>query len=430
MLAQKQAMAEPNKISHIADRPRSIADFSLYRPVAGHPDWVRLMDEAKELAAEIRPGLEKPRSVLRDLSRRTRSLGRAGQNWILNRRIHRQGREDLLPSLFLWTALRTCNFTCTYCDDHMGNKYPELPNEGVLNTEQAIRLLEIMATRASALYFAGGEPTIRKDLPELTRAARDLNYYPIIVNSNGSLLHRQLKKEAWSSWLADMDNIIISLDSLDLKSLSKMWVYRKPEDVLRNLLMLRELSDEMRFKLMVNVVVQPDTVEQASHVVDLVNDLGIWLNVVPVNTGAFVDKTLADDPAYIALAEKILARKKAGYPVTGSLRMNRRLLYSEDLTCRNSLKPHVDYDGRLLWPCKATVNVKPKYINVLDFKDVDSLYHYATQQIDPAGFKGTGENQCGGNCNWAQNYATDSYAHGLGHPTAFIREVIEFALQR
>lgn len=430
MLAVKEESKQSSNSKYIAEQPRSVPEFSLYQPGQGHPDWRRLFDEARTLAAEIRPGLDKPRFPLRDLGRRSRSVGRAANNWLHNRQRQRQGREDLLPFMLLWTALRTCNFTCTYCDDHMGRKYPELPNEGVLDTAQAIRLLEVMSTRASALYFAGGEPTLRKDLPQLTRAGRDLNFYPIIVNTNGSLLHRQLKREDWAGWLADMDNIIVSLDSLDLKALSKMWVYRKPQDVLRNLLLLRELSAEMRFKLMVNIVVQPDTVEQASQVVDFVNDLGIWLNVVPVNTGGVINKEMVDNPAYLALAEKILARKKAGYPVTGSLRMNRRLLYSEKLNCRNSLKPHVDYDGRLVWPCKATVNVKPAYINVLDFKDVDSLYRYASEQIDPSGFHGPGDNQCGANCNWAQNYATDAYAHGLAHPTAIVRDIIEFAFQR
>ena len=35
-------------------------------------------------------------------------------------------------------------------------------------------------------------------------------------------------------------------------------------------------------------------------------------------------------------------------------------------------------------------------------------------------------NQCGAECNWAQNYTTDAYAHGLEHPASLLRDVIEF----
>jgi MoaA/NifB/PqqE/SkfB family radical SAM enzyme len=404
--------------------------FKLYRQKPSHPEWRVLHAEANDLAVRFRSTMEPPRTARADLGRKARSVRTLAQNWRINRRLAREGREDLRPFMLLWTALRTCNFTCTYCDDHRGNKYPDLSNKGVLNTEQATELLRVMRTRASAMYFAGGEPTLRKDLPELTRAARDLAYYPIIVNTNGSILHRLFEQDRWKTWLADIDQIIVSVDSLDLMQLRSMWVTKQPQDVLRNLLMLRELADGFQFKLMVNVVIQPDTIDEASDVIDFVNDLGIWLNAVPVNTGPVVDGRLHTIPEYRALATKILQRKAAGYRVVGSMRLNRRLLFSEDLTCRNTLKPHVDFDGRLVWPCKATKNVEPEYINVLDFDHVDDLYDHASARISPTGFHGPALNQCGGNCNWAQNYSTDAYAHGLRRPISVLREVVEFGFRR
>jgi molybdenum cofactor biosynthesis enzyme MoaA len=389
-----------------------------------------LAREARELADELRPKLDKPQGRIDLLKRKAASVKSAGENWLINRRLNREGREDLRPFMLLWTTTRVCNFTCTYCCDHQGNKYPDLPNDGVLNTEDGIDLMRIMRTRASAVYFAGGEPTVRKDLPALTRAARDLQYYPIIVNTNGSLLHRNLAKEEWRTWLADMDQVIVSLDSLNLATLKDLWVYRKPHDVIRNLLMLRELSEEMNFKLMVNTVVTCDTIEDASDIVDLVNDLGIWLSLVPVNDGPVVDAKLVDIPAYRALANKVLERHRAGYRVVGSQRLIRRLLFAEKLTCRNTLKPHVDFDGRLVWPCKACVNVKPEYVNVLDFDHVDDLYDHASSLVNPTAFHGPAANQCGANCNWTQNYSTDAYAHGLAKPWSLASEIVNFAFRR
>jgi MoaA/NifB/PqqE/SkfB family radical SAM enzyme len=283
-----------------------------------------------------------------------------------------------------------------------------------------------MRTRTPSVYFAGGEPTVRKDLPELTRAARDMNYYPIIINTNGSLIERNLKQEKWHTWLADTDIIIVSLDALDLQLLAKMWVYKRPETVLRNLLLLRELAEEMDFKLMVNTVIQPGHTDEARAVLDFANDMGIWFCPVPQNDGPTIHDGLQADEGYRELAETIIARKKEGELIIGSARMNRRLLYSEPLQCRNTLKPHVDLDGRLAWPCKASVNVKPEYVNVLAHENVESLYSAAGKLVNPNGFHGPAKNQCGANCNWAQNYSTDAYAHGLANPLGMVRDVVDF----
>ncbi|PIV98471.1 MAG: hypothetical protein CO108_23310 [Deltaproteobacteria bacterium CG_4_9_14_3_um_filter_63_12] len=406
--------------------PTRLPEFRHYHPAPGHPDWVTLQREAKAIADEVRPQLERPQRGLPELKRRKRSYQTAASNFLENRRRTQSGREDLLPLYFIWTTLRACNFRCTYCDDHQGHKYPNLSNAGMLDTEGGKRLLDVMRTRTPSVYFAGGEPMIRKDLPELTRHARDTGYFPVVINTNGSLLERRLRDASWRTWLADTDVIVVSLDALDLQRLSSLWVSKQPGDVLRNLLVLRELAKEMRVKLMVNTVIQPDTVAEASHVLDFANDMGIWFCAVPVNVGPTVHGGLHAQKDYQRLVEKLLERKRGAARIAGSLRMNERLLRSEPLNCRNTLKPHVDFDGKLIWPCKASVNVEPVSIDVTAFDGVDALWAHASSLVEPTRFHGPASNQCGANCNWAQNYTTDTYAHGLEHPLSLLREVVEF----
>jgi MoaA/NifB/PqqE/SkfB family radical SAM enzyme len=388
-------------------------------PRAGRFDLPRLHDEARALAARLRPRLARPRSRLADLPRRARALADAARGYLENRRRAREGREDLVPLYFIWTTHRSCNFRCDYCDDHRGHRYPDLPREGALDTAGGERLLEIMRTRASSVYFAGGEPTLRKDLPGLTRRARDLAYYPIIVNTNGSLLHRLLEQPAWSHWLADTDVVVVSVDSLDPALLSRLWGTDHPEDVLRNLLLVRELAAEQRVKLMINTVIQPGLVDHARDVLELAGELGVWFAPVPMNVGPRIAPGLLDDPAYRALAAEIVGRRRAGRLITGSARLNERLLSAATLECRNTLKPHVDHDGRLFWPCKGSVAVEPARVQVLDFAHVDDLWAHASRLVEPTGF----QKRCGAACNWAQNYTTDAYAHGLRHPLSLLREV-------
>lgn len=409
---------------------RQPPQFHLYQPSPGHPDWARLQSEARELAATLRPSLERPRRGWVESRRRGHAYATTARNYALNRRLLRSGRADLRPLYFIWTLLRTCNFRCSYCDDHQGHRYPELPLEGTLDTATGLRLLRIMRTRTPSVYFSGGEPTLRKDLPQLARAARDLDYFPIIINTNGSVIDRLLALPDWRTWLADMDIIVVSLDALDLDLLGRMWVTPHPERVVRNLLLLRELANEFGFKLMVNTVIQPGLVTHADAVLDLANDLGIWFCPVPMNCGPAMHAALRDDPQYRALADKILERKRAGYPISGSHRLLQRLLHGAGLDCFNTLKPHIDHDGTLFWPCKACVNVPPARIDVLAYPDIDALYEAARQQIDPARFHGDGPTQCGAHCNWAQNYTTDAYADGIRHPSHLLSEIVEFVRGR
>ncbi len=400
--------------------------FSRYTWRDGHPDWSVLSAEAHELAERLRPGLQAPRTGAAEWRRRALSWRTAAMNYAGNVRRARAGREDLWPLYFIWTTLRPCNFRCSYCDDHRGARYPELDGHGRLDTDAGKRLLRVMRTRTPSVYFAGGEPTLRRDLPELVREARDLDYYPIVVNTNGSLFHRLLDKPAWRTFLADVDVLVVSLDALDLGKLSRMWVTKHPEDVIRNLLMLRELASEMRIKLMVNTVIQPGLVREARAVLDLADDLGIWFCPVPQNRGPRIDPDVLADPDYAELARTIVDRKRAGARISGSARMNDRLLHAAPLDCRNTLKPHVDHDGKLAWPCKASANVEPARIDVLGFDGVEELYEHARRRIDPTRFHGPGPAQCGGDCNWAQNYTTDEYAFGLGHPAHLARELVSF----
>ena len=419
-----------NVVSASATAAGERLPLSLYRPRPGHPDLDVLQAEARAMAASLRGNLDAPDSGLGELRRRASSYATAARNLLDNRARARAGREDLFPLYFIWTLLRGCNFACTYCDDHRGRKYPDLPSDGVLDTAQGMELLRIMRSRTPSVYFAGGEPLMRRDLPELTHAAHELGYHPIIVNTNGSAIDRVLRRESYRRWLAETDVIVVSLDALDLGRLATLYDYARPVDVVRNLLLLRELASEQRFKLMVNCVIQPGHLDDARDVLDLANDLGIWFCAVPMNVGPRVSDELSRDPAYRALAELILERKRQGYRVTGSERLNRRLLAGAPLDCRNTLKPHVDFDGHLYWPCKASVNVEPERIRVLDYLDVEHLYEAACARVDPTHFHGPAKNQCGGECNWAQNYTTDAYAHGLAHPASLLVEVVELLRSR
>ena len=415
-------------------RKRRNGRYRFYTPREGHPDLASCREEARDLAATIRPVIRKDADLtaadrLRDAGRRARAIRTTIENYTINRSRYRAGNHALRPLYVIWTLLNACNFRCTYCDNHQGDHYFDVDDPGRLDTEQGKRLLEVLRTGTPALYWCGGEPTMRADLPELLDYAWRLGFFPNMINTNGSLFHRQLADPRWRDFLRQMDMVIMSLDALHLERLNTLWGVKKARQVVVNLLMLQELSKETTVKLAVNTVITPESIDEASAVFDLTCDLDIWFVPVPVNYKHEPNRALLDDPSYQALANRILERKRKGGKVIGSRRLLEMLLFAAPYRCLTALKPHVWSNGSICWPCRASANVEPVDVNLLDYRSFDKAYEAASRLISPDFFHGPARNQCGGNCAWMQNYTTARYLDGLTRPirSGFVRELFEFA---
>lgn len=419
--------------------------FRHYVQKDDHPDWNALLGEARRLAAEILPNLATDRNAsfrdrCADKRRAARSIATACRNYLVNRRRWREGNYALRPLYFIWSMLYPCNFRCTYCDDHRGNHYYDLDNPK-LSYEDRERVLRTMRTGTSAVYFCGGEPTLAPDLPKLTDAAWRLGYKPLMINTNGSRFHELLRRPDWRNWLRQIDIVIISLDGLSVPRMRDLWGVSEDQvrQVFTNLLLLRELRNHVKFKLCVNTVISPETIDMAGDVLDFANDLGdVWFVPVPVNyhghgAGDFsFEKDMLQRDDYKALADRILSRKHAGYPLIGSARILRMLLEVAPYTCLPALRPHVDPDGRIAWPCRGAKHGAPAYVNLLDHGSLDECWAAAQAAKSANRFHGPGPEQCGDNCAWMQNYTTARYHNVLTDPlhAGLLSEIWEFAFRR
>lgn len=76
-----------------------------------------------------------------------------------------------------------CNNRCLFCAQ--GEKRRSV---GLLSSAEVVRRLQAGYREGSGLVLTGGEPTIRKDLVPLVRAARIIGYDPIQIQTNGRML--------------------------------------------------------------------------------------------------------------------------------------------------------------------------------------------------------------------------------------------------
>ncbi len=112
-----------------------------------------------------------------------------------------------------------CNFRCVYCmpREVYGRDFPFLPRAEILSFEELARVARLFAgLGVEKLRITGGEPLVRRDLPELIAQLADLRTIggeplDLTLTTNGSGLR------ALARPLADagLRRVTVSLDSLD-----------------------------------------------------------------------------------------------------------------------------------------------------------------------------------------------------------------------
>lgn len=113
------------------------------------------------------------------------------------------------PKSAVWDITYLCNLKCPHCLTASGS-----PRAGELSTREAFRLIDnLAAAKLLTLSLSGGEPFLRKDLPELIRYATDHNIRTDIA-SNGVAMDETILAQ-----LKDLPlfHIQISLDGIGAK---------------------------------------------------------------------------------------------------------------------------------------------------------------------------------------------------------------------
>ena len=115
-----------------------------------------------------------------------------------------------------------CNFRCSYCmpAEIFGRDYAFLPRAQILAYEEIARLARLFVELGvEKLRITGGEPTVRRDLPDLVRMLAPIDgLRDLTLTTNGSALRRLAAPLAE----AGLRRITVSLDSLDDATFRRM----------------------------------------------------------------------------------------------------------------------------------------------------------------------------------------------------------------
>jgi cyclic pyranopterin phosphate synthase len=111
-----------------------------------------------------------------------------------------------------------CNFRCTYCMPAEG--LPWLKKAEILSYEEIERIARVAVSMGiEQIRLTGGEPLVRRDVPELVRQLRQIEgLRSLSLTTNGILL----KQQAAALADAGLTRINVSLDSLEREKFAKL----------------------------------------------------------------------------------------------------------------------------------------------------------------------------------------------------------------
>ena len=100
-----------------------------------------------------------------------------------------QFSSDKRP-VVVWNITRRCNLKCIHCYAHAN----ETSSDNELDTEQGKKLIDDLAGfKVPVILFSGGEPLVRKDLPELAAYAVEKGMRAVI-STNGTLISEKIAR--------------------------------------------------------------------------------------------------------------------------------------------------------------------------------------------------------------------------------------------
>jgi MoaA/NifB/PqqE/SkfB family radical SAM enzyme len=303
------------------------------------------------------------------------------------------GNLDLTPQVAVYYVTVQCNLNCAYCEDFGSRRNHQVTQNPPL--EDAKRILRVIRTGFSRLWITGGEPLMHPQILELLSYARnELKFREISLITNGTLLSKflipnHLTPNYQSPITNLLDRLIISLDSIDPHALSLVSLPNiHAENVIANARAAAKLQKSHRFQLSLNAVITPETLPNMDDLINFCIENKIWLSLSPQSVNNLPRYELVTSQEYRAFIEKIIALKKRGAPILGSMSYLKMLIDQTPYECYPTLAPRITPDGWLAYPCRPMEKVGGEQgglaVNLLNVNAWDEAWKIAQDKYGQA----------------------------------------------
>ncbi len=250
------------------------------------------------------------------------------------------------PLLSVYYLTYRCELQCPHCSDGSGEPYYRLPSKTLPGTE-VLGLLRIIRRHTEFLVLTGGEPLQHPDVTEVLSGLKELKFRGVILTTNGISIDRFLSEVADS-----IQYLVLSLQTLDPKQGDAGYGGRNGvhERVMANIESAAR-DHGRKYEIIISSVVTPENIPDLYQVYRFCQESGFRFAACPHLVGVKAHPALVGNPDYRQLFDFLIAEKKKGGSIQGTVDY---LQYMRDLrkfSCRPFTMLVVSPTGDVFYPC-------------------------------------------------------------------------------
>lgn len=219
-----------------------------------------------------------------------------------------EARLHTLQYLF-WECTLRCNLSCLHCGSDCSAKagIPDMPAEDFLNTVRSISSAQNPAD--ITVVMTGGEPLLRRDLPDIGRELRKMGFRWSLV-TNGFALEPGLLNELLN---AGLGAITVSLDGPPEEH---NWLRNHPDSYRRAIEAIRLVARAGRLNADVVTCVNRRNIDKLHEIKALLTETGIrkWrlFTITPIGRAAGIEEMALNGEQFSQLLSFIVNDRQSG----------------------------------------------------------------------------------------------------------------------
>ena len=228
-----------------------------------------------------------------------------------------------------------CNLKCKMCP------FWKRSSENLSTQKEKQILKQIYDSGVCAVGFEGGEPLLRKDLPEILAYSRSLPLHTSLI-TNGTLLKSRIDE------IAPYINgiVFVSLDGLE-----------KTHDQIRgvNGCFKRAIEGinaaKKKVSITINMTIMADNIHEVEETVKLAKDLGVRIVLSVAHEYCNANASAPEAGEIKKIAKRLIELKKKGYPIMNSISYFRIIAKEKNWQCKPWAMVNIDPNGKVVLPC-------------------------------------------------------------------------------
>lgn len=264
--------------------------------------------------------------------------------WNLAALLRRQ--RILRPLVVTYYVTTRCNLNCIYCEDFGARRNAQA--EAPLPLDQALQVLRVVREATDRVILTGGEPLLHPQIDELAARAKSDLGLKLTMLTNAALLHEH------RAVLPHLARLVVSLDTLHAQQWSQVIQVSESatRQIVDNIKTAAGLQSSLGFRMTINCVITPQTLDSASELMDFARQVGVSVSYSPQAVQNWPHYELLVQEKYKEFLRWLLREKEHGAPIATSSLYLRRLLDFQTYPCYPTLAPRVMPNGDLVYPCR------------------------------------------------------------------------------